>query len=178
MEYIGSSYEGETLNGRLEGNGKYTFATGTVYKGEFKDGMFHGNGTLYFPSGSKYCAEWDEGRATQGKYTFADGLTYDFDNWDYCDEFDRRFYTEICHGLKPAGRSQLTDVVPPRDIPKGYYDCGDGFYDPVTRVVFSYDKEFLRNADTDEHDWIVRTCRKGWDEFIGWKSVVGPDKTE
>ena len=40
----------------------------------------------------------------QGKYTFADGLEYNTDDWEYCDEYDRRFYTEICHGLKPAGR--------------------------------------------------------------------------
>ena len=39
----------------------------------------------------------------QGKYTFADGLEYDAEDWEYCDGYDRRFYTEICHGLKPAG---------------------------------------------------------------------------
>ena len=33
MEYTGSSYEGEHLHGRLEGQGEYTFPTGTVYKG-------------------------------------------------------------------------------------------------------------------------------------------------
>lgn len=22
-------------------------------------------------------------------------------------------------------------------------------------------------ADDDEHEWIIRTCRKGWDEFVG-----------
>ena len=39
----------------------------------------------------------------QGKYTFADGLEYEEGEWDYCDGYDRRFYTEICNGLKPAG---------------------------------------------------------------------------
>ena len=39
----------------------------------------------------------------QGKYTFADGLEYDAEDWEYCDGYDRRFYTEICNGLKPAG---------------------------------------------------------------------------
>lgn len=23
--------------------------------------------------------------------------------------------------------------------------------------------------DDDEHEWIVRTCRKGWDEIIGYR---------
>ena len=39
----------------------------------------------------------------QGTYTFSDGLQYNTENWHYCDSYDRRFYTEICYGLKPAG---------------------------------------------------------------------------
>ncbi|EDV18906.1 uncharacterized protein TRIADDRAFT_34471, partial [Trichoplax adhaerens] len=35
---------------------------------------------------------------------------------------------------------------PPPSIPEGCYDCGDGFYDPKTRVVTDYDGKFLRNA--------------------------------
>lgn len=45
-----------------------------------------------------------------------------------------------------SGRSQLTNRVPPREIPEGCYDCGDGFYDPKSRVVVDYNKKFLRNA--------------------------------
>lgn len=79
----------------------------------------------------------------------------------------RRFYTEQCNGLKPAGRSQLTDQ--PRDIPDGHYDTGDGYYDPVKRTVKSYEGTFLRNADYEEHEWIIKNCRKAWDEFVGYK---------
>jgi hypothetical protein len=82
----------------------------------------------------------------QGRYTFADGLKYEEEDWEYCDGYDRRFYTEIKDNLKPAGRSQLTNRVPPRTIPDGCYDCGDGFYDPNTRVVNDYHLKFLRNA--------------------------------
>uniref|UniRef100_A0A8B9NYB4 MORN repeat containing 5 n=1 Tax=Apteryx owenii TaxID=8824 RepID=A0A8B9NYB4_APTOW len=96
-----------------------------------------------------------------GKYTFADGLEYRDKKWHYCDGYDRRFYTEIFSGLKPAGISQLTNLDPPRKIPEGCYDCGDGFYNPKTRVIIDYKFRFLRNADDDEHEWIVRTCRKG-----------------
>lgn len=29
-------------------------------------------------------------------------------------------------------------------------------------MVYTYNtNKFLRNADVDEHDWIVKTCRKG-----------------
>ncbi|KAH0517066.1 MORN repeat-containing protein 5 [Microtus ochrogaster] len=100
----------------------------------------------------------------KGKYTFADGLQYEDRHWHYCDSYDRRFHTEICYGLKPSGISQLTNMDPPRKIPIGCYDCGDGFYNPRTRVIKDYRNRFLRNADDDEHEWIVRTCRKGWAE--------------
>ena len=42
-------------------------------------------------------------RCTQGKYTFSDGLEYAENKWEYCDGVDRRFYTEVCNGIKPAG---------------------------------------------------------------------------
>ncbi|KAM9793335.1 MORN repeat-containing protein 5 [Syngnathus typhle] len=159
MELTGSSYKGPTLNGRMEGEGEYTFPSETKYIGEMKDGMFHGAGVLHFPNGSKYEASWENGIATQGSFTFADGLPYQEKEWDYCDGNDRRFYTERCNGLRPAGESQLTDLHPPREIPEGCYDCGDGFYDAATRTITSYDGTFLREADDSEHEWILRTCR-------------------
>ncbi|XP_062515514.1 MORN repeat-containing protein 5-like [Corticium candelabrum] len=167
MEYSETSYEGDRKNGRMEGSGVYTFPTGTKYVGEIKDGLFHGHGTLHFPSGMKFEGEWEKGLAKgvgqgeNGQYTFSDGLQYEPEDWSYCDVLDRRFYTEICHGLKPAGRSQLTNEEPSKEIPIGWYDCGDGLYNPSNRVVYDYDQQFLRNADDEEHEWIVRTCRKG-----------------
>lgn len=44
---------------------------------------------------------------SQGKYTFKDGLQYEDKHWHYCDSYDRRFYTEICYGLKPSGRTPM-----------------------------------------------------------------------
>ncbi|XP_065783253.1 MORN repeat-containing protein 5 isoform X1 [Muntiacus reevesi] len=170
MEYTGSQYVGEFVDGRMEGDAEYILPTETKYIGEMKDGMFHGQGTLYFPNGSRFDAVWEKGLVVKGTYTFSDGLQYDAENWHYCDSYDRRFYTEICHGLKPAGISQLTNMDPPRKIPPGCYDCGDGFYNPNTRIVKDYNYRFLRNADGDEHEWIVRTCRKGWDETVGPKA--------
>ncbi|XP_057289668.1 MORN repeat-containing protein 5-like [Hydractinia symbiolongicarpus] len=170
MEYTGSSYSGDYKNGRLEGKGNYQFPTsvGTKYVGDMKDGKFHGEGTLYFTNGSKYKGQWKDGLCVEGQYVFADGLTFDDAEWKYCDGYDRRFYTEICEGLKPAGQSQLTNIVPPREIPKRCYDCGDGFYDPQTHIVSDYNNKFLRNADDDEHEWIVKHCRRGWDERVGY----------
>ena len=38
------------------------------------------------------------------------------------------------------GISQLTNMDPPRKIPPGCYDCGDGFYNPNTRIVKELDR--------------------------------------
>uniref|UniRef100_A0A8D2LWT5 MORN repeat-containing protein 5 n=1 Tax=Varanus komodoensis TaxID=61221 RepID=A0A8D2LWT5_VARKO len=65
MEYTGSSYRGQRVNGRLEGLGTYTLPTETRYVGQMKDGMFHGRGTLHFPSGSQYEGTWDHGRSVE-----------------------------------------------------------------------------------------------------------------
>ncbi|KFU90524.1 MORN repeat-containing protein 5, partial [Chaetura pelagica] len=127
-------------------------------------------GELLFPNGGRYRAVWHRGVPSQGEYTFADGLEYKDKKWHYCDGYDRRFYTEICSGLKPAGISQLTNLDPPRKIPEGCYDCGDGFYNPETRVIIDYKFRFLRNADDEEHEWIIRTCRKAQDETAEHKA--------
>ncbi|XP_063492098.1 MORN repeat-containing protein 5 isoform X3 [Symphalangus syndactylus] len=117
MEYTGSKYIGEYVDGRMEGKAKYILPTETIYVGEMKDGVFHGEGTLYFPSGSQYNAIWENGLAIKGTYTFADGLHYDEKNWHYCDGYDRRFYTEIPKGLKPADDDEHEWIT--RACPKG-----------------------------------------------------------
>uniref|UniRef100_A0A8C7IRV0 MORN repeat-containing protein 5 n=1 Tax=Oncorhynchus kisutch TaxID=8019 RepID=A0A8C7IRV0_ONCKI len=144
MEFTGSSYTGGFKNGRMEGEGEYKFPTETRYVGEMKNDMFHGKGVLHFPNGSIYEGTWEKGISKQGKYTFSDGLEYQEKDWEFCDGYDRQFYTERCNGLKPAGEPQLTDSL--RVIPNGCYDCGDGFYDPNARVITDYEHHFLRNA--------------------------------
>ena len=48
--------------------------------------------------------------------------------WTYCrGDGDRRFYSELVEGLRPAGDSQLSNTHPPPIIPAGSYDVGDGF---------------------------------------------------
>ena len=62
---------------------------------------------LYFTNGGEFEAEWENGKpvgpGSGGTYTFSDGLVYGSD-WHYCDGVDRRFYSEICNGIKPAGK--------------------------------------------------------------------------
>ncbi|XP_031457785.1 MORN repeat-containing protein 5 isoform X2 [Phasianus colchicus] len=169
MEVTGSRFCGGTERGRMEGWGSYTLPTGTEYRGELRDGAFHGRGALLFPGGGIFRAVWHRGLPAEGSFTFADGLEYAAERWDYCDGYDRRFYSEIRSGLRAAGISQLTNLDPPRQIPAGCYDCGDGFYNPETRIVTDYELKFLRNADDEEHEWIIRTCRKAEDRAPGQK---------
>eukprot|EP00076_Gallus_gallus_P016109 XP_015135325.1 MORN repeat-containing protein 5 isoform X1 [Gallus gallus] len=113
MEVTGSRFCGSTERGRMEGWGSYTLPTGTEYLGELRDGAFHGRGALLFPGGGTFRAVWHRGVPAEGKFTFADGLEYAAERWDYCDGYDRRFYTEICSGLRPAGTDVRGRPAPP-----------------------------------------------------------------
>ncbi|KAA0186535.1 MORN repeat-containing protein 5 [Fasciolopsis buskii] len=117
MEYIGDTYLGDYTKGRIEGQGVYTLPTGTRYEGGFLDGMFHGEGTLFFNSGSRYVAKWNKGHPEHGRLIFSDGLEYE-ECSHYCDEFDRRFYTERCNGLKPAGNIECVECMSGLDYSK------------------------------------------------------------
>jgi hypothetical protein len=45
-------------------------------------------------------------------------------------------------------------------IPEGTYDTGDGYYDPIRSLVYSYDsKRILRTPTATEVDWIRAKCR-------------------
>lgn len=76
---------------------------------------FHGHGVMYFTNGGKFEAEWENGKmvgpGSGGTYTFSDGLAYEESDWHYCDGIDRRFYSEICNGIKPAGNYAVYTLV-------------------------------------------------------------------
>lgn len=53
--------------------------------------MLHGHGSIYWPRGQVMDGTWNRGKMEKEKrYTFADGLTYQEDNWTYCTFPDRR----------------------------------------------------------------------------------------
>ena len=43
-------YEGDWINDKAEGNGKYIFEDGEYYIGHWKNGLRDGKGTLYYPN--------------------------------------------------------------------------------------------------------------------------------
>lgn len=53
--------------------------------------MLHGCGSMYWPRGQVIDSTWNHGKMErQKRYTFADGLIYREDEWDYCKFPDRR----------------------------------------------------------------------------------------
>lgn len=101
------------------------------------------------------------GKLKSREYFFFDNLKFEPESWDYCVGEDRRFNYERNNGIKPSGQTQLkNDPNGEVPIPSGTYDTGDGFFDPIRTLVFSYDsKTILRTPNATEVDWIRRTCR-------------------
>ncbi|KAH6577950.1 hypothetical protein BASA82_000345 [Batrachochytrium salamandrivorans] len=155
MAFRGSPFDAEIVNERIEGEGKYTFPNGNIYIGHFKDGKFHGFGTIYFCNGGKLMAQWTHGVASEEKYTFGDGLGYSINDWDYCTEKDRRFYSERVNGFF-QGKLQLsndlngTPVTPimTKDIGYCYYSKEDG------RLHSFEGDHSTRDPSPEEMKWI------------------------
>lgn len=61
-----------------------------------------------------------------------------------------------------AGETLETNDGHAHDIPADTFDTGDGYFDPQTGNVMSYDGEtVLRTPAKDETKWITDTCRTG-----------------
>ncbi|GCB66197.1 hypothetical protein scyTo_0013550 [Scyliorhinus torazame] len=61
----GSYYEGEFLNGEIEGNGvRYWAASGNEYCGQFSQGEIHGYGVMKYFNGARYEGEFHYGART------------------------------------------------------------------------------------------------------------------
>ena len=70
----GCIYEGYFKNDKKEGNGIFYYANGDRYKGLFKDGFYQGNGIFYFNNGDRYEGEFDKNSYSgNGKYYYHNG---------------------------------------------------------------------------------------------------------
>ncbi len=161
---IAGEYEGDYLNGRFHGRGVYKL-NGNQYEGNFYDGQFHGEGKLIVKGGS-YQGHWKQGVLVDGGFIFEDGLPHlkvGYKYWEYCSQYDQRFYNEIKDGIKNGDK--LRDQTSHKHaalLPKDMYDTIDGYYDTKKHTVFSYEtNEVVRMPDQDEADIIMATCRVG-----------------
>nr|CCA18652.1 conserved hypothetical protein [Albugo laibachii Nc14] len=108
MDYLNRKFQGEKSFERYSGHGRLELADGSWYEGEFYNGQFHGNGTLHLKDG-RMEGVWVDGVQIESRYIFHNGLEYQSENWKYCCENDRRFYSEISVGIRPAGDLQYHD---------------------------------------------------------------------
>ncbi|WP_187269983.1 MORN repeat-containing protein [Pontibacter qinzhouensis] len=67
----GSVYDGEWKNNKKHGKGTYKWVEGEVYEGDFVEEKREGKGTYYWPNGDKYVGDWAND-ARNGK-----GVLYD-----------------------------------------------------------------------------------------------------
>lgn len=100
---------------------------------------------------------WENGKRVEAesRFEFNDGLVYEVEDWNYCTAEDRRFWSEIKDGIKPAGSTQRTNAQVKPVIPPGTFDVGDGYFDPTTHKVHDYaSKVELRQPTEEETKWI------------------------
>ncbi len=70
----GSMYEGNFVNGRLEGKGTMIYVGGASYSGEWHNGLREGHGTWNYADGGSYVGEWHRGQMHgRGKLVKGDG---------------------------------------------------------------------------------------------------------
>jgi len=55
-------YEGEFVNGIVQGKGTYVWSDGDKYIGEFKKGKAHGRGVMIRKNGSRYEGLWENNK--------------------------------------------------------------------------------------------------------------------
>lgn len=69
-----TTYEGEWIQTKKQGQGIETWPNGYIYQGEFNNSVWSGQGVLTFPDGSTYEGEWANGFMNgKGKFTWSDG---------------------------------------------------------------------------------------------------------
>lgn len=168
----GTTYRGSWKDGAMHGVGVTQFPGAGQFRALWKEGKAVG-----FPEGDfaenpdpyrNACyndLSEDEKKSLDefgGRYLFPDNLEHVANMWRYCDGYDRRFYAEALEGdLKPVTQERMTAEDKPREIPDGMYDCGEGFYNPETRMIVDYDTgKYVRYLNQDEHEWVTLQCRR------------------
>lgn len=73
----GARYEGDMVDGVIEGEGRMLWSNGDRYEGSFKNGLFHGHGRMETPYGWSYEGEFTEGDITgHGTLIYSDDQHY------------------------------------------------------------------------------------------------------
>jgi hypothetical protein len=77
MTPVAEGYDGETVQGRPHGRGRYVYANGDEFVGHFLDGKQSGHGRFVFACGHIYEGDWRLGkRHGPGRFLYANGNCY------------------------------------------------------------------------------------------------------
>jgi len=73
----GGLFEGNIVEGLIQGEGKITWVNGATYEGGFVDGLFHGQGVMHYSDDSVYRGEFQQGLFHgQGELAYLDGVSF------------------------------------------------------------------------------------------------------
>lgn len=72
----GVYYDGEILEGRIEGKGIMIWADSSSYSGMWRTNMRHGKGTMKWKNGNMYMGKFKNDEMTKGTFLFANGDKY------------------------------------------------------------------------------------------------------
>lgn len=73
-------YDGDIVNGKMQGKGTYEWNDGSKYVGDFNNNKINGRGTLTIPKKGSYEGDFVEGKKSgKGTYKFANGDVYEGD---------------------------------------------------------------------------------------------------
>jgi hypothetical protein len=116
----GARYYGPLRNGKLHGEGKLTWANGTVYEGGLADGLMSGRGKVRWANGQAYEGEFRDGMMDgRGRMTTPDGAVYE-------GEFKRSFFNGQGEIVYPDGRKYAGEFVLGNFQGKGRYETREG----------------------------------------------------
>ena len=74
VNFDSGKYIGQLKDGKLNGQGTFTWSDGDKYVGSWINGKKHGQGTYTWSDGDKYVGSWiDDKRHGTGTYTWSDG---------------------------------------------------------------------------------------------------------
>jgi len=165
IEYKNGTYEGETVDGKRHGKGKYTWTDGEKYEGEYVNGKRTGKGKYYYANGNVYEGDWVEDERT-GKGVFI---------WASGDRYEGEFVDGKFHGkgkyFYAGGNVYEGDWLNDKRTGKGVFIWADGDrYEGefVEGKRTGKGKYYYSNGNVYEGDW-VEDERTGKGVFI-WAS--------
>lgn len=116
----GNRYVGDTLDGVIQGVGRFDWTDGSSYEGEVKNGEVHGEGTMHYVDGTTYTGTFNQAkRQGFGVLTMKNGDvyigTFVSDQMTGEGEWTSEVTGESYNGLWKDGKRQGTGVLTRED---------------------------------------------------------------